>query len=142
MRYLYAILFVFSLHVQAEPTNLWFGGVSYHTVSKDTDTWFHRAIILQKGDYIGGYLKNSYGQDSFVLGYEVFEKTIGKSHLEIHMTAIRGYDKCFGENKKSNHKVLACALPIFTFSMNTDTTIKPQVTLWGDAVVFTGKYPF
>ena len=147
---LIAILIVVALSSRAqaeEPLVVNLGGVSYHMMSKDTTTWFHRAVVFQKGDYIGGYLRNSYGQDSWVAAYRVWDQHSKNLHTEFSLGAVRGYDSCYGtfsdeEKASGKSKVAACFLPLLTVTIKTDTVIQPQVSLWGDAVVLTGKYTF
>lgn len=131
----------------AEPLSVNFGGVSYHMVSEDTTEWFHRAVVFQRGDYIGGYLRNSYGQDSFVAAYKVWDQHGKNLHTSLALGAVRGYDKCYGkfseeERAAGKSKVKACFLPLLTVTIKTDTAIQPQINLWGDALVLTGKYTF
>lgn len=130
-----------------EPLTVNLGGVSHHTVSEDTNTWFHRAAVFQRGNWIGGYLRNSYGEDSFVAGYRVYHERKGAVTTEVLLSAVRGYDKCYGkftqkERSLGKKKVNACFLPLITATIHTGTVIEPQISLWGDALVLTGKYSF
>ena len=116
-------------------------------MSEDTTTWFHNAVILQKGKFQGGYVKNSYGQDSFVAAYQVWKEVKPTVTSELSLGIVKGYDKCYGrhtdeEREAGKSKVWGCFLPLFTMTIETGTEIKPQISLWGDALVLTGKYTF
>ena len=145
---LLAVLLMLSKYLCAEePVEVIFGGLSYHTYSKDTTTWFHRALFVQKGDYLGGYARNSYGNDSFFAGYRLWNLTNSYITTEVTIGAVRGYDKCYGsfsdvERESGKNKVEACPLLLISVTAETGTDIKPQVSLWGDALVLTAKYTF
>lgn len=130
-----------------EPYSITFGGVSHHLVSEDTTTWFHNAVILQKGDLLAGYTKNSYGQDSFVAAYKVWEERKPSTLTELSLGVVRGYDKCYGrysdeQRSEGKSKVWGCFLPLVTITYLIDSPVQPQLSLWGDALVLTGKYTF
>lgn len=137
------IMFTFTNSTKAE-NSLVFGGVSHHFISDDTNNSFHRALVLNYEDYLIGYLRNSYNQDSFVAAYRVY-KDVKKDHTtEIYLGAVRGYDKCYGkfERESSDKKIIACPLITINVTIETDTKVKPMLSLWGDALVLTGKYNF
>lgn len=130
--------------IKAE-TSLVFGGVSHHFITKDSTNNFHRVFLIKHNDFLFGYVRNSYDQDSFVGAYNIFEAITKNVNFDIYFGAVRGYDKCYGtfqESEKNKSKVLACGLFIFNATIKTDTYVKPMVSLWGDALVFTGKIDF
>ena len=143
-----SIVFAFTTPAKAhEPVSVTFGGISYHMLSENTTTWFHSAAIMEYGNYMGGYLRNSYGQDSWVVGYRVWENHQRKFSGKLYFGAVKGYDTCYApfsekERKSGKEKVAACFLPVYTMTFKTDTVIKPQLSIWGDAIVLTGNYTF
>lgn len=126
-------------------TSVNLGGVSTHLISRDTTTSFHRAVVVNHNDYLAGYLKNSYGNDSFVAGYRVFDHYADSLQTDIHLGVVRGYDKCYGkfsDKEGGKSKIIACPLVIISTTIDTGTRIKPTISLWGDALVLTAKYNF
>ena len=142
------IIFILAIGYLSEPvkadTSIQFGGISTHLISKDTNTWFHNAIIIGKGKYAMGYLKNSYGNDSFMVTIKTYEKNFNKVLVDVYVGAVRGYDRCYGkfDDDYNNSKVFACPLVVINATLKTNTVIEPVISLWGDAVVLTGRYKF
>ena len=135
---------LFSPLVKAE-TSLVFGGVSHHFISKDTTNNFHRAFIINHNNYLVGYVRNSYDQDSFVAAYRIYNENRENYTTDVYFGAVKGYDKCYGkfsEKENGDSKVLACGLLVINVTIKTNTYIKPMFSLWGDALVFTGKIDF
>ena len=121
------------------------GGVSYHFVSEDTTNSFHRAVIYNKGDYSVGYLRNSHDNDSFMGAYRVWGE-VGKGiTTDIYAGVVRGYERCYGDFKRGDtkrEKVIACPLVLINATINTGTKVEPVISLWGDAIVLSGKVNF
>jgi hypothetical protein len=125
-------------------SSIQFGGISHHFISDDTTNNFHRAIIVNHEDYLVGYLRNSYGQDSFVAAYNIYGETKKNYSTDVYLGAVRGYDKCYGafEEGENKSKVIACPLLVINVTINTETMVKPVLSIWGDALVLTGKIDF
>ena len=147
-RFLLVVVFILSLYAivssaKAE-TSIQFGGISHHFISDDTTNNFHRAVIISHEDYLAGYLRNSYDQDSFVVAYNIYKETKKNYSTDVYLGAVRGYDKCYGafEEGENKNKVTACPLLVINVTINTDTVVKPVLSLWGDALVLTGKIDF
>ena len=142
------IIFILTIGYLSEPvkadTSIQFGGISAHLISKDTNTWFHNAFIINHNEYSIGYLKNSYGEDSFMATYRVYKHTAKDLVTEVTIGAVKGYDKCYGAFKDNTKKdkVFACPLVVINVTLKTNTVIEPVISLWGDAVVLTGRYKF
>lgn len=132
------------LSVTVRADSIIFGGLSTHLVNKETNTWFHRTLLYQKDALTIGYLKNSYGQDSWLVAGEIYSYNIDTIEAKLHLGIVRGYDRCYGkfEEGRVGKKAIACGLPILSITLLTESKIQPQLSLWGDAVVWTGKYNF
>lgn len=130
--------------VKAE-TSLIFGGLSHHFITKDHTNYFHRAFLIDHNDFLFGYVRNSYDQDSFVAAYKIFKESPKDYDFDVYIGAVRGYDKCYGvfeEDEKNKRKTFACGLLVFNATIKTNSYIKPVISLWGDALVLTGKIDF
>lgn len=149
IRFFVTFILVFTLGViiieEVRADSLYLGGVSHHFISDDTTESFHRAVLYEKGDFLGGYVYNSYGEDSFVGAYNIYNE-VNKGHsVDVFLGAVRGYDKCYGKfekGEKEKSKVLACPILVINATIHTDTYIKPVLSLWGDALVLTGRIDF
>lgn len=61
-----AVLLLFSFTAQAD-TSVLVGGFSTHLSDRDYNS-FHRLLVVEKDTYFGGYFRNSYYQDTFIVG--------------------------------------------------------------------------
>lgn len=145
----YMILLLLSLWVltpnDVKADSVQFGGFSYHIVSEDTNTNFHRALIYEADGLTFGYLKNSHGNDSFMGAYRIWDERDKGTTTEIYLGAVRGYEKCYGDFNKGDtkkDKVIACPLLLINVTIETGTKVKPVISLWGDALVLSGRYNF
>jgi hypothetical protein len=130
--------------IKAE-TSLVFGGISHHFISEKPTNNFHRVFLIDHNDFLFGYVRNSYDQDSFVVTYNIFKENSQNYEFDVYLGAVRGYDRCYGtfqENENNKSKVIACGLVVFNVTIKTETYVKPMFSLWGDALVFTGKIDF
>ena len=138
-------MILISITKEVKADSVLLGGVSHHLYSDDVDNNWHRAVIYQRGDFAFGYLKNSHSNDSFMATYKVWEDIDKDITTDINLGAVRGYERCYGDFKPDDtkrNKVIACPLVLINVTIRTDTMIKPVLSLWGDAVVLTGKVDF
>lgn len=118
-------------HAHAE-TALMAGGWSHHLSSGEyTET--HKAVMVEHGNYLAGTFTNSYGRETWALGYG---GAIQRGHWRLsgHVGLMRGYERCYGAGQPGdNTKVCPMAYPALTYTRHR---VQPQVGLLGEAVVF------
>lgn len=140
-----ALLFTVTAEASEKDGKILFGGVSHHFISEETTNNFHRAFIVGYKDYLVGYVRNSYDQDSFVGAYKIYEEIKQDYDFDVYLGAVKGYDKCYGafeNDEQGKDKVLACPLVVVNVTIKTDTYVRPIISLWGDAIVLTGRIDF
>lgn len=133
-----------TLSLPSNAGSISFGGLSHHFFSKIINN-FHRAVIYERSNYVVGYIKNSHDKDSYILSYKVWDYYLEGVTLEGYFGVIRGYYRCYRGRHSydtNSKKVFACPLGVLSATIETETAVKPQISLWGDAIVLTGKITF
>lgn len=126
-------------------TQLKFGGLSFHTTSTP-DNEFHRTMVLSHNNYFVGYVRNSFDDDSFVLGYSILDHQ-NSFDVAYHFGAIYGYresTKCYKTEDKSavNDDKRICPMIVPELILKS-LPLKPSISYFGfDAVVFNLNYSF
>lgn len=134
-----------SFELNAE-TNLKFGGVSTHTTTHQSVNSFHRTAIISHNNFFAGYFKNSFYDDSYIVGYSFIE-THQSYNIGWHVGAVYGYrksTKCYKveDLEAGNDPKIFCPMvaPEITF---TELPLKPSVAYFGfDAIVLSLNYTF
>ena len=132
--------------VNAE-TSITFGGVSHHFITEDYENSMHNTLAITYNKVMVGYFKNSYDNDSFIAGYAFNVKDEKYFTMDLIVAAVRGYDKCYGkftdeENRQGKSKIEVCPMLAPTFIFKVDYPVKPQLTLFGDALTLSANYKF
>lgn len=126
-----------SLTTHAE-TSFKLGGLSTHLSEGDYNA-FHRLIIISHNDYFGGYFRNSFDDDSFVLGHTWgFEDSVFRFNL--HAGVVYGYRKsshCYkAQDEKLDEPKVACLFAAPEVMAHL-VPLKPSLTIFGPgALVF------
>ncbi|ASV44534.1 hypothetical protein PBI_SCTP2_519 [Salicola phage SCTP-2] len=121
-----------------ETFNLSLGAWSKHVLSNDISNETHNMIAVQKSRIMGGYFKNSHGNDTFFINYyREFEIT---KNIEPFVTfgLMYGYTECFGEDNSSKD---VCPMGVIGVSY-TKFRIEPTLYLLGDAISFGPRIKF
>ncbi|WP_020408909.1 hypothetical protein [Hahella ganghwensis] len=130
------VLAAFSTSSIAETFTVHGGGWSHHIDSSDYDyNSNHRLIAGEYRDWIGGYFRNSFDEDSFFIGHR-FNKQLGDIRLSIMPGATYGYRHCTKPKDLdgNDRRVCPVVVPSATY---TKYQVKPTVSLMGTAVVLT-----
>lgn len=121
------------------------GGVSHHFLTEDHTNSNHNVVAVEYKSVIAGYMKNSYDNDSFFAAWShIFDRT-KYFDMGIYIGAVRGYDECFdkfSEGEEHKDKVIACPIIAPYMIINVDYPVKPQLTLFGDALTASARYDF
>lgn len=128
-----------------ERPTLILGGVSHHFFTEDYTNSSHNVLAIEYRNVIAGYMKNSYDNDSFVLAYSGKLYSGELVNIGLYLGAVRGYDKCFGKftpEEEGDDKAEACPFIAPQININTGYNLKPQLTLFGDALVLSARYEF
>lgn len=123
------------------------GGLSHHFITEDYDNSNHNVVAFSYEKILAGYFKNSYNNDSFILGYEFEIDNEQYFDVILYVAAVRGYDKCYGkftqeERQAGKSKVEVCGMIAPAFVFKVPYEVKPQLTLFGDAATLSARYDF
>ena len=120
-----------SFIVHAE-TSFKLGGLSTHLSGGDYNA-FHRLIIISHNDYFGGYFRNSFDDDSFVLGHTWgFEDSVFRFNL--HGGVVYGYRKsshCYKAQEEKLDEPKVTCLFVAPEVMAHLVPLKPSITIFG-----------
>ena len=92
-----ALLFSCTPLPKAVAGNLHIGQISHHFVQHEGLTWREKHPLIMYEDeetnFIFGYFKNSYNEDSFVLGKYFFKNRTGIGDFSIKAGLVSGYEQ-------------------------------------------------
>lgn len=99
----------------------------------------HNLLAVQYGKYFIGYFKNSYHDDSALVGYNVYHRSYEYFDVDLYVGASYGYRDCFtkfettySEYLEKSKKVCPLAVPMITLTAND--LVQPYVALFGAAI--------
>ena len=127
------------LNVSAE-TSLKLGGFSQHLGDGDYNS-FHRVAIASHNNYFAGYFRNSFYDDSFVVGKTYQIKRDSLFSFTVNVGAVYGYRRSSGcykkQDERDNDPKILC--PMIAPEVTAyKLPLKPSLALFGlDAVVLT-----
>lgn len=125
------LMLFMGLTVHAE-TSFKLGGLSTHLSEGDYNT-FHRLAIISHNDYFGGYFRNSFDDDSFVLGHSWgFEDSVFRFNL--HAGVVYGYRKsshCYKAQDEKTYEPKVACLFIAPEIMAHKVPLKPSILIFG-----------
>ncbi len=115
------------------------GGLSHHLDSDKDYNWFHRvAIVETSSNWVGGYFRNSYHDDTFLLGKKFVKQDKGVE-LSLLVGASYGYREdggCYKYQGMNNYsKRIVC--PVVAPEIRLDLPASPAIAIYGNAVVLT-----
>lgn len=92
----------------------------------------HNLVAVEYKRIIAGYFKNSFSDDTAVVGVNVLEKKWGDFTGKLFVGATYGYRECFGHNPYENKRVCPAVVPMVTYDKYE--IVQPYVGLFGNAV--------
>ena len=120
-----------SLKLYAD-TSFKLGGLSTH-LSDGNYNAFHRLVIISHNDYFGGYFRNSFDDDSFVLGRTWhFEDSVFRFNL--HGGVVYGYRKsshCYKAQEETLNEPKVACLFIAPEVVAHQVPLKPSIAIFG-----------
>ena len=115
------------------------GGLSTHLSGGDYNS-NHRVFIVEHNKFFGGYFRNSYYDDSYMVGRTYLLKTENSTEINLHLGMSYGYresSKCYKyQHDIPNDRKVFCPVvsPEIKF---VKVPLKPAISLMGTAVVLT-----
>lgn len=130
-----AIAALFWLFFHAMPVKadyVYLGGWTKHFDGVPATNESHNMAIYERGRWIGGYYRNSYGDDTGIIGYK-FHREIGENwEASIAVGASYGYRACMErESSKAPKRLCPAFMPEIVY---TRYRIQPSFVFLGDGV--------
>lgn len=121
-------------------TSVFLGAVTDHPFSDEEFNENNRLAAIEYGGIFAGYFNNSYGEDTFALGYRAKKQITKNIEISAVMGVTYGYRNCTSGWSDTNGKKLCPAFaPMISY---TKYRIQPTIAVIGEAVSLTAKIDF
>ena len=118
--------------------NLHLGGASHHLDHNEDFDYneSHNLVLIERESYVGGYFKNSYGNDS-LLAAKRYDWTYKRINYGFMAGIVYGYEDY--QTPLTWNKLTPALIPYIQYDYEG---IKPTVSLMGTAVVLSVEFDF
>lgn len=137
---LIALLFLgahmYAMNAEANDTYVYTGAWSKHLFSKQDYNETHNFLAVEHKGVMAGYFKNSYSEDSAVVGFRMTEQW-GDFEGGIMFAATHGYRDCVQGYADASKRVCPAIVPSIAY---TKYRVQPVALLLGNALAFSVRW--
>lgn len=139
-RFLIAALFLFCSHLYVQnasaETYVYTGAWSKHLFTDQEYNEVHNFAAIEHKGVMGGYFKNSYNEDSYVVGFRL-TKAWGDFEGGVMFAATYGYRDCVQGYADASKRLCPAIVPSVAY---TKYRVQPLALLLGNALAFSVRF--
>lgn len=140
--YIAMMIFIVWANQATADTSVFAGGLGYHIPNKVKYNNWHRLMAIEHDNFVGAFFKNSYRQDTLLIGVNWKIKETRKWNVGLITGAMRGYRQCPVFGFRNNGEKMICPATIPYASYKTDRMVEPMIIVAGNSLSLSVRIVF